>query len=83
MMCATMLASTTAEPIAQPEITIPQPTAANRKRRKAIDARHSRGSNGAREAPVLRKGASSDLSAQGSVQLRSAAGKPNTSILGR
>ena len=30
MMRATMLASTIAEPIAQPEITTPQPTAATR-----------------------------------------------------
>ena len=56
MTRATMLASTTAEPIAQPEITTPQPTAATRKRRNAVDARHSRGSSGARERPCAQDG---------------------------
>lgn len=83
MTRATMLASTIAEPIAQPEITTPQPTVATRKRRNAIEARHSRGSSGAREPLVFRTGASPARSAAVSVRPRSASGKPNTSSLGR
>src|ERR1700722_3773374 len=43
-----MCASRIAEPIAQPEITTPQTVVAARKRRSAVDARHSRGSRGPR-----------------------------------